>query len=201
MNLTQEQLDIIDDYCCNDMAKLKKICHPIIVRIGGISNKDYDDIYSLAQFILCKCVNKYDKHNDKKASFNTFFYNILNRRLYATYIRDKNRQCRSNTKVDKNGNVIFVPDVSLDAPTPDCVNTMERISVSTTLEDEYFEPDISKNVVSYLHNLSSDQLEVAHLFMDGYSNDEIKDILHISQTELNERINGMKAYRNLSILF
>lgn len=72
IELSEEQLAIVEDYCCDDMKKLKKLCNPIIVRIGGISKKDYDDIYSLAQFLLYKCVRKYDKDNSNGASFNTF---------------------------------------------------------------------------------------------------------------------------------
>ena len=201
IELNEEQLAIIDEYCCDDMKKLKKLCNPIIMKIGGISEKDHDDIYSLAQFVLYKSVKNYDKNNTNGASFKTFLYNILSRRIYATYLRDKNRQCRSNTKIGKNGEVIFIPDVSLDAPTEDCVATLERISTSSYLEDEVFKPDISEKTKNYLHNLSIEQLEVAKLFMNGYKRDDIKEILHITQIELNNRINGMKAYRNISILF
>lgn len=201
IELNEEQLAIIEEYCCNDMKKLKHICSPIVSLIGGISKKDYDDIYSLAQFLLYKYVSKYDKNNDKGASFNTFFRNILNRRLYATYLRDRNRHCRSNTREGKNGEKIFISDVSLDAPTLDCVSTLERISFSTTLEEEIFESDLSEKTKSYLHNLSIEQLEVANLFMEGYDQKDIIEILHITQSELNDRLNGMRAYRNISILF
>lgn len=200
IELNKEQLAIIDEYCCDDMKKLKKLCNPIIAKIGGISEKDHDDIYSLAQFLLYKSVKNYDKDNANGASFKTFLYNILSRRIYATYIRDKNRQCRSNTRIGKNGEVIFIPDVSLDAPTPDCVATMERISSSTTLEDEIFKPDISEKTKRYLYNLSSEQLEVARLFMEGYQQEAIKEILHMTQIEFNNCMNGMRAYRNISIL-
>ena len=200
IELDEEHLMIIEEYCNDDMKKLKKLCNPIIVRIGGISEKDHDDIYSLAQFLLYKCVRKYDKNNSNGASFNTFLWNVLSRRIYATYIRDKNRQCRSNTKEDKNGNKVFIPDVSLDAPTLDCVATMERISSSTTLEDEIFKPDISEKTKRYLYNLSSEQLEVAKLFMEGYQQEDIKKILHMTQIEFNNCMNGMRAYRNISIL-
>lgn len=196
---TEKQLAIIEEYCCNDMKKLKFICKPVMSLIGGISGKDYDDIYSLAQFLLYKCVKKYDENNEKGASFNTFFRNILFRRLYATYLRDRNRQCRSNTKEGEDGEKIFIPDVSLDAPTPDCVPTLERINISNTLEEQFFKPDISKNTKEYLHSLSNEQLEVAKLFMEGYQQDDIKDILHITQAEFNNRMNGMKSYRNISI--
>lgn len=198
---TEKQLAIIKEYCCNDMKKLKRTCNPIVSLIGGISEKDYDDIYSLAQFLLYKCVKKYDENNKKGASFNTFFRKILNRRLGATYLRDRNRHCRSNTKEGKNGEKIFISDASLDAPTPDCVSTLERISVSATLEEQLFKPDISEETKEYLHSLSNEQLEVAELFMEGYQQDDIKDILHITQAEFNDRMNGMKSYRNISIYF
>lgn len=201
MEFNNKQLRIIEEYCCDNMKKLKQVCSPIIALIGGISKKDYDDIYSLAQFLLYKNVSKYDENNEKGASFNTFFRNILNRRLYSTYIRDRNRHCRSNTKEGKNGEKIFISDVSLDAPTPDCVSTLERISVSTTLEEEIFKPDISKEAKEYLHSLSNEQLKVAKLFMEGYDQKDIMEILHITKAELNDRLNGMRAYRNISLLF
>lgn len=196
----EDQMKILHEYCDNEMAEIKKMCNLIIMNAGGISGKEYDDIYSLAQFFLFKCVKKYDANNKKGASFKTFYRGILNRRLYATYLRDKNRQCRSNTRIDKDGNRVFLPDVSLDAPTKDCVDTLERISISPTLEDDFFKPDLKEIIKEYLNNLSDEQLEVANLFMEGYHANDIKDILHITQTEFNNRMNGMKSYRNISIL-
>lgn len=196
----EDQMKILHEYCDNEMAEIKKMCNLIIMNAGGISGKEYDDIYSLAQFLLFKCVKKYDANNKKGASFKTFYRGILNRRLYATYLRDKNCQCRSNTRIDKDGNRVFLPDVSLDAPTKDCVDTLERISISPTLEDDFFKPDLKEIIKEYLNNLSDEQLEVANLFMEGYHANDIKDILHITQTEFNNRMNGMKSYRNISIL-
>ena len=120
--------------------------------------------------------------------------------LIEDYMLHKNRQCRSNTRIDKDGNRVFLPDVSLDAPTKDCVDTLERISISPTLEDDFFKPDLKEIIKEYLNNLSDEQLEVANLFMEGYHANDIKDILHITQTEFNNRMNGMKSYRNISIL-
>ena len=200
IKLNDEQLAVIEEYCCDNMRKLKMLCNPIIIKIGGISEKDYDDIYSLAQFILYKSVRNYDRDNPNGASFKTFFYNILSRRIYSTYIRDKNRQCRSNTREGKNGEKIFISDISLDAPTPDCVAMLERISSTLNFEDDYFEPEISEKMKKYLHNLPSCQLEVAELLMEGYQQEEIKEILHITQTDFNNCMNGLRSYRNISIL-
>lgn len=109
----EDQMKILHEYCDNEMAEIKKMCNLIIMNAGGISGKEYDDIYSLAQFLLFKCVKKYDANNKKGASFKTFYRGILNRRLYATYLRDKNRQCRSNTRIDKDGNRVFGMIISI----------------------------------------------------------------------------------------
>ena len=49
----QETLEL---YCENEMQKLKQICNPMINKIGGISDKDYDDFYSIALSVLSDTV-------------------------------------------------------------------------------------------------------------------------------------------------
>ena len=39
--------DILHTYCDNNMKELRKICDMFMKHIGGISNKDYDDFYSI----------------------------------------------------------------------------------------------------------------------------------------------------------
>ena len=73
IELNKEQLAIIDEYCCDGMKKLKKLCDPIIMKIGGISEKDHDDIYSLAQFLLYKSVKNYDKIMQMELHLRHFF--------------------------------------------------------------------------------------------------------------------------------
>ena len=161
IELNKEQLAIIDEYCCDGMKKLKKLCDPIIMKIGGISEKDHDDIYSLAQFLLYKSVKNYDKDNANGASFKTFLYNILSRRIYATYIRDKNRQCRSNTRIGKNGEVIFIPDVSLDAATEETQDIKEKIASDYNVEDaSEFDFTVDENVENFMSSLSNIQRKI-----------------------------------------
>ena len=105
---------------------------------------------------------------------------------------------------DENGNPIIIHNVSIDAPTPDCLDMLERISLNYNLEDEIIcnnSESVSDKTREYLNNLTKDQREVAYLIMDGYSCEEIKEILHIEQNEFTNCMNGLKAYRNISILF
>lgn len=198
IKLNEEQLAIIDEYCCDDMKKLKKLCNPIIVKIGGISEKDHDDIYSLAQFLLYKSVKNYDKDNVNGASFKTFFYNILSRRIYATYIRDKNRQCRSNTRIGKNGEVIFIPDVSLDAPTEETQDIKEKIASDYNVEDaSEFDFMVDENVENFMSSLSNIQRKILEMKMKEVPTDKIRSELGISAARYAKEMESIKLNEGL----
>ena len=200
IELNKEQLAIIDEYCCDGMKKLKKLCNPIIMKIGGISEKDHDDIYSLAQFLLYKSVKNYDKDNANGASFKTFLYNILSRRIYATYIRDKNRQCRSNTRIGKNGEVIFIPDVSLDAATEETQDIKEKIASDYNVEDESeFDFDADDNVELFMSLLSNNQRAMLEMKMQDIPTDEIKKKLNMSDKKYISEMNAIKMNENLTL--
>lgn len=198
IELNKEQLAIIDEYCCDGMRKLKKLCNPIIVKIGGISEKDHDDIYSLAQFLLYKSVKNYDKDNANGASFKTFFYNILSRRIYATYIRDKNRQCRSNTRIGKNGEVIFIPDVSLDAPTEETQDIKEKIASDYNVEDaSEFDFMVDENVENFMSSLSNIQRKILEMKMKEVPTDKIRSELGISAARYAKEMESIKLNEGL----
>lgn len=200
IELNKEQLAIIDEYCCDGMKKLKKLCDPIIMKIGGISEKDHDDIYSLAQFLLYKSVKNYDKDNANGASFKTFFYNILSRRIYATYIRDKNRQCRSNTRIGRNGEVIFIPDVSLDAPTEETQDIKEKIASDYNVEDaSEFDFTVDENVENFMSSLSNIQRKILEMKMKEIPTDKIRSELGISAARYAKEMESIKLNEGLLV--
>lgn len=200
IELNKEQLAIIDEYCCDGMKKLKKLCNPIIVKIGGISEKDHDDIYSLAQFLLYKSVKNYDKNNANGASFKTFLYNILSRRIYATYIRDKNRQCRSNTRIGKNGEVIFIPDVSLDAATEETQDIKEKIASDYNVEDaSEFDFTVDENVENFMSSLSNIQRKILEMKMKEIPTDKIRSELGISAARYAKEMESIKLNEGLLV--
>ena len=200
IEFNEEQLALIDEYCCDDMKKLKKLCNPIIMKIGGISEKDYDDIYSLAQFVLYKSVKNYDKNNANGASFKTFLYNILSRRICATYLRDRNRQCRSNTKIGKNGEVIFIPDVSLDAQAEETNDIKEKIASDYNIEEESeFDFDTDENIEKFMSSLSNIQRKILEMKMKEVPTEEIKSELGLSDVKYNKEMKSIKLNENVSL--
>ena len=108
MNIDQ----ILFMYCDNNMAKLKRICQPMIVKIGGISNKDYDDFYSIALDVLNDTALRYDE--DKECNFDGFLASNIKRK-FNTEIRDRNRGKRIPAKmVDSMHNLITEDGFTLE---------------------------------------------------------------------------------------
>lgn len=208
--MTEEQLATINEYCENDMSKLKPICHFVWGK-KGIPSCYHDDLYDDALNVLSESVITYNP--DGGASFKTYLTNNIHMSFGQWYRDTHLRAKRSNLLLDENGkivrdkkkNPIILHNISLDAPTPDCVDMLERISMDYNLEEEVIGNDktesVSDKTREYLNNLTKDQRKVAYLIMEGYSCEDIKDFLHMEQNEYSDCMNGLKAYRNISILF
>ena len=70
---------ILEEYCANEMKKLKQICYPLLIKIGGISEKDYDDFYSIALDALADSALRYDE--TKKCQFYKFLIGNIRRKF------------------------------------------------------------------------------------------------------------------------
>ena len=202
LEFTEEEIEIINFYCDDEMYRLKKICNPLL-KINKVKNMNYDDLYSDALKVLIESVKDYD---GKKAKFETYLAGNIKRSLFD-YMRDSLRWKRCNLqmgkngdkKLDENGLPIPIYNLSFDYPNEDGDSLKDIIpDTKNYLEDEI---EFSPKVKQYLHSLSNDQLEVAYLIMEGQSQENIKEILNLTQSEFNNCINGIKAYENISILF
>ena len=70
-SMTEEQITIINEYCEDDMRKLKQICYFVWGK-KGLPNCYHDDLYDDAMTVLMETVESYNPEHEKKASFNTF---------------------------------------------------------------------------------------------------------------------------------
>lgn len=189
MNLTQKER-ILNEYCDNEMSKLKQFCYPKICKIGGISQMDYDDLYSIALDVLRDSAERYDGSQDCK--FSTFLSNNLQNR-FDTYVRDRNRVKRKCP-----GKMEY-----FDAPTEDGVDLTEKIRSDFCIEDNLSEEigfSIENNIQNYspamqeyLQNLSKVQLKVLELMNQGYNQEEIQDILHITKELYKDSITAITS--------
>ena len=99
-NMTEEQIGIINEYCEDDMRKLKQICYFVWGK-KGLPNCYYDDLYDDAMNVLSESVITFNP--DGGASFKTYLTNNIHM-SYGQWYRDTHlRSKRSNLLLDENG--------------------------------------------------------------------------------------------------
>lgn len=175
----------------NNARKLHKTVDRILLKFGGLSNKDLDDFYSLANEVFVDAMRRYD-HSQ---SFDAFLYSCLLNKI-KTEITKRNREKRKADRIS----------ISIDTPIGDEEETTIKdiIADRFTIEEELFEEGetgYSKRMMLYLGRLSELQKEVLKLTIAGYLPGEIKDALQINEKQYTDCYAAIHSYRNASILF
>lgn len=182
MNSIQKQ-KILKEYCDNEMVKLKQFCYPKICKIGGISQMDYDDLYSIALDVLRDSAERFD--DSQNCKFATFLSNNLQNK-FDTYVRDRNvekRKCPGKMEY-------------FDAFAEDGVDLTEKIRSDFCIEDnlsQEFGFSLGENIQQYLNSLSETQRFIAQKIMMGYQHSEIKEILKFSEKKYKRVLSGMNT--------
>lgn len=186
------QSDILNTYYADNAKKLHKTVDRILCRFGGLSGKDTDDFYSLANEVFADVMKRYDY----KQSFDGFMYSCLSNKI-MTEITRRNREKRKADRMC----------VSLDAP----VGDEDGLTIGNMIADSFdtFE-EVNKRqgngqyqdkVSRYISRLSNCQVNILNLLIDGYRPGEIQRILEISSTEYADNMQDMRSYENIKVLF
>lgn len=200
---------IANEYCGDNMRKLRKICDKIL-KARNIPKEHWESFYDRAVDIFLESINSYD--DSKECKFNTYFYGNLRRRT-GTWFRDNFRFKRCNLERDFSGNIIkdekgnptIIPNVSIHMkvdPEEDCI-LEEIISSNYNLEREIMNKlyPTTDRVELYKSKLSYSQQLVVDLMCAGYTESEILSELHISREEYKDKIlDTMKLYENVKVL-
>lgn len=205
-SLTGDQLKIIDEYFADDMKKLRKICDPLILK-KGTPEIYHEDLYGVASDVLIESLVSFDPN--KNCTFNTFFVGNIKRAFYD-WIRDSTRLCRCNIQTDaegrivrdKDGNVVIIPSIPLDAPAEDGTDMKEKIAsdfnIESCLSEEIgFSSD--DRVTLFLKKMGKTQREILKLLMEGYSSLEVKEQLKITDREYNSEMAEIRKSKYLSM--
>ena len=182
---------IVYSYYENNAAKLRKIVDRILLKFGGISDKDIHDFYSLANEVFIDVMRRYDNSQ----SFDAFLYACLLNKIKSEMTR-RNREKRKADRMS----------ISIDTPIGEDENSTigDMIADECTIEKELFEKNeegYSKRMLLYLSRLSNLQKEVLRLNIAGYVPGEIREELHISEKQYADCFSAIHSYRNVSILF
>lgn len=183
---------ILDTYYADNAKRLHKVVDKILLKFGGLSNKDKDDFYSLANEVFVDVMRRYDC----KKSFDGFLYSCLSNKI-MTEITRRNREKRKADKLS----------ISLDGITgndEEC-NLLEFIpSDFDTFEEAAKRQENGQyrdKVQQYISRLSNEQVNILNLLMDGYKVNEICQVLEISSKEYANELKTMRSYENVKILF
>lgn len=186
------QADILDTYYADNAKKLHRMVDKILCKFGGLSSKDTDDFYSLANEVFADVLKRYDY----KQPFEIFLYSCLLNKV-KTEITKRNREKRKADRMC----------VSLDAVNGDdegCgllefiasdFNTFEEV-VKRQGNEKY-----QDKIQHYISRLSNRQVNILNYLIDGYKPVEIQKIFHISSAEYSDDLKTMRSYENIKILF
>lgn len=182
---------ILMTYYGSNAKKLHKMVDKILLKFGGLEDKDLDDFYSLANEVFVDVMKRYDNSQ----SFDTFLYSCLLNRIKTEMTR-RNREKRRAERMS----------ISIDTPIgeEEGCTVGDMIADNFTVEKVIFEENeegYSKRMLAYLSRLSSLQKEVLRLNMAGYLPGEIREQLHINEEQYADCYAAIRSYRNVSVLF
>ena len=211
-DLTEEQLDIINEYCENNMKKLKIVCY-LVWGKRGLPYMYHDDLYDDAMKVLVESVISYNPDNNTK--FKTYLMNNINlsqREWYRnTHLRAKrnNLELDENGKIkkDENGNPIIIKNISIDSHTEDGVDLYDKVSsdfeVEHGIEDFSFTSledileECSQEMREYLNiKLSKLQRKILELIINDFSKEKIMETLNIDSALYLDSIAAITSNKN-----
>lgn len=183
--------EILNRYYENGAKKLHRVVDCILLKFGGIADKDYDDFYSIANEVFADALKRYDNTQ----SFDGFLYACLFHKI-KTEITTRNRYKRL---ADRNA-------VSIDAPVGDEEDSVladflcSSFDIDTELEERggvYQDEKVEK----YLGRLSEIQRQIIEMKMAEIPVSEIKEKLGLTVKQYENHMKQIKAYENTKILF
>lgn len=182
---------VLNVYYMDNAKKLHKIVDKILLKFGGISDKDLDDFYSLANEVFVDVMRRYDHSK----SFDAFLYSCLLNKI-KTEVTRRNREKRKADRMS----------ISIDMPIGDDENSTYKdvIADKVNIENDFFnekEEGYSRKMLLYLSRLSNLQKEILRLNIAGYQPNEIREELKINEKQYADCYAAIHSYRNVSVLF
>ncbi len=186
------QSDILNAYYSDNARKIHRVVDRILSKFGGLSGKDMDDFYSLANEVFADVLKRYDNVQ----SFDGFLYSCLSNKIMSEITRrnrEKRKADRMSTSLDAmNENE---EECSLLNLIPSDFDTFEE--VAKRQENGQYQDKVRM----YISKLSTQQVNILNLRIDGYKPNEIQRILEISPKDYVDNLQTMRSYENVKILF
>ncbi len=191
-DLSPVLLRILDAYYADNARKLHRVVDRILSKFGGLTYKDTDDFYSLANEVFVHAIKRYDCEQ----SFDGFLYSCLSNKIMSEITK---RNCEKRKADRLSISVNATNDKGEDYSLLDCIasdfDTFEEASKRQE-NGEY-----CNRVQQYISKLSNQQVNILNLLIDGYKPFEIRRILELSPKEYADNMQIMRCYENVKVLF
>ncbi len=191
-DLSPLQLQILHTYYTDNARKLHRVVDRILSKFGGLTYKDTDDFYSLANMVFADAIKRYDGEQ----SFDGFLYSCLSNKIMSE-ITKRNREKRKADRMSIS--LEATNDKGEDYSLLDCIpsdfDTFEEASKCQE-NGEY-----CNKVQQYISSLSNQQVNILNLLIDGYKPFEVRRILEMSPKEYENNMQIMRCYENVRVLF
>lgn len=184
----EEVKRICNEYCGDEMVVLKKICLPIILQYGGITESEHDEFYSIANETVWRAAVMFnDNIND---SFDKYLRECLSNR-FKSVMTKKNRKKRIPIQVT----------VNIDSP----ITSDSSKTYADVLDSGY---DLEKEVEGlqddgldlFMEKLSRKQKRICELIIQGYKKEEIIKIMDISARRFDTCLDALRNYETRILL-
>ena len=186
------QKSILEDYYSDNARKLHRTVDKILRRFGGLSDKDMDDFYSLANEVFADVIKRYDGEQ----SFDGFLYSCLSNKIMSEITK---RNCEKRKADRLSISLEATNDKGEDYSLLDCIpsdfDTFEE--ASKRQENGQYQDKVQ----CYISKLSNQQVNILNLLIDGYKPFEIRRILELSPKEYADNMQIMRSYENVKVLF
>jgi hypothetical protein len=197
----KEKQEKIEYYAGNNMRHLRKLCDPIIAK-KNLPEMFHDDLYSDAQKVLLETVDSYKEETG--VPFDKYLQSNISKSFWE-WSRNSRRLKRCNYMYgsdgkplrDKNGEQIIITDISLDMPNEEGTDISEKIASEFDLFNEVIGDDIqnvNENLAQYYHSLGPKEKKITSLIAAGYTSDEVKSNLGLSDREYHKLLADMRSY-------
>lgn len=183
---------ILASYYADNARRLHGTVDKILLRFGGLSDKDRDDFYSLANEVFVDVMKRYDSVQP----FDGFLYSCLSNKIKSEMTRRNrekrraDRMCTSLDAVNEDNEQCSLLDFI-----PSDFDTFDE-AVKAHGNDRY-----QDKVQQYISKLSNRQVSILNLLVDGYKSGEIQRMLKISPRQYSDDRQIMRSYENVKVLF
>lgn len=183
---------VMEELYADNARKLHWLCHKKLREFGGISQKDYDDFYSRANYEIALARKSFNPDSGK--SFMEYVSGVVK---YAVM-----KEMDSRNKDKRRANILAD---SVEAPIGDSGMTLSDFLVSDfNMEETLLETvkgDYDGRVEAYLGSLSKVQRQIVEMRLEEKPVTEIKEKLNLTAREYEGQMQGLKAFSKISLLY